>query len=219
MTANEETHRGMETQIRAFHDAVAAGMPRLGWKVALSDPAAMARFGIDRPAIAWTDGRNLLRPGEVYHPPAGAKTRAEAELAVRLGPERAIIACAPAIEFIDFGRDASSLGAILGHAVFHDAVLLGPEAPLLDWPPDDWPTLRRNGEVAASLEPKLVQPDLPALLAALDETLAAHGEAMQDGDIVITGSLTTPIEAANRDVVEIDYGPLGSLTVTIGEPR
>ncbi|MEZ4493657.1 MAG: hypothetical protein R3C29_10150 [Dehalococcoidia bacterium] len=219
--ASDAYRVGMETQMARFHEALNAGMPRLGWKVALSDASAMQRLGIDEPAVAWLDGNRLLRPGDAYLAPAGARTAVEAEVAIRIDESGTIEAVAPAIEFIDLSRPGGAIDIILSHAVFHDAVLLGQEQPFGDWvnsnwPPNGWPTISKNGVVADILQPSMAPGDFAALAAAKSTQLRTAGEKLEADDWIITGSLTTPVPAGEGDEITIEYGVLGTLTVRIG---
>ncbi len=221
--ANAGYDSGMQKQVARFHEALEAGMPRLGWKVALSDPMAMERLGISEPAIAWLDGRRLLPAGARYTPPAGARTSVEAEVAIHIGDDGRIDVVAPAIEFVDLSRPAGSIEAMLGHAVFHEAVMFGASMPfeswrMIDWPPQGWPVIRKNGDVAATFAPQLAPDDFAALVVAKRAQLEAAGEALEPGDWIITGSLTTPVPVMPDDNIAIDYGALGQLATAIDEP-
>lgn len=50
----------------------------------------------------------------------------------------------------------------------------------------------------------------PAWLA---NKLAAHGEALEPGQIVLGGSFTAPVFARPGDSFHVDYGPLGAISV------
>ncbi len=221
--ANAGYDEGMKHQIARFREARAAGMPRLGWKVALSDPAAMERLGIAESAIAWLNGERSLAAGAAYRPPSDARTSVEAEVAVRIGSDGSIDSVAPAIEFVDLARPAGSIEAILSHSVFHEAVMFGASMPFegwkaIDWPPQGWPVIRKNGAVAATFAPQLAPADFAALAVSKGAQLAPWGEALEPGDWIITGSLTTPVAVLPGDNIAIDYGALGQLATAILEP-
>jgi len=50
-------------------------------------------------------------------------------------------------------------------------------------------------------------------IAWLANKLAAHGEGLEAGEIVLAGSFTRPVACAAGDVFHADYGPLGSIAV------
>ena len=47
------------------------------------------------------------------------------------------------------------------------------------------------------------------------ELLAASGERLRAGDVVITGSIVAPVKVASGESVTAEIDPLGSLTVVI----
>ena len=83
---------GMARQLAAYHEALAAGMPRLGWKIGINDPAAQQRMGIAATLVGWLDGRrwHLLAPPA----PAGCVAR----LALALPAEIELVPLEPFAE-------------------------------------------------------------------------------------------------------------------------
>ena len=115
---------GLRRQIERFHQAIADGQPRIGWKIAAADAAARERIGISDPLLGWLHGWRIVPAGETYRPPEGSKPRIEAELAVRVGTAvpggatqaeaaAAIVDVAPAFEFVDAARPSSPLDEML----------------------------------------------------------------------------------------------------------
>ena len=82
MPGDELVAAGMARQIERFRVALAAGMPRVGWKVGASDPRAQERMGLSGPLVGWLDGQRVSAPGQAYGPPAGGKPALEAEIDV-----------------------------------------------------------------------------------------------------------------------------------------
>ena len=50
-------------------------------------------------------------------------------------------------------------------------------------------------------------------VAWLANRLSPHGESLQAGDIVLSGSFTRPTGAVRGDVLQADYGPLGCIAL------
>jgi 2-oxo-hept-3-ene-1,7-dioate hydratase len=50
-------------------------------------------------------------------------------------------------------------------------------------------------------------------VAWLANKIAAHGERLNAGDTVLSGSFTRPTTAARGDVLHADYGPLGAISM------
>lgn len=215
-------------QLDRMREAVAAAGRRLGWKVAFNDPVARARLGVDEPFAGWLDPANAVASGAAVSYPAGAQLRVEAEIALRLMHDvpaggspadvaGAIEAVAPAIELIDMNRPSSSLAAMVEHSFFHFGTVLGNELPIerLASPAEALKDLRIDGESHGPALPGRVPADLASLLAGLATLLAHHGEALRARDIVICGSYNDPVPVAPGARVEADFGPLGTVEVTL----
>src|SRR5215472_8363028 len=128
----------MKQQISVLRDRIAAGMPRFGWKLGFTDPAAQTRLGIDRPAVGFLNGARVLPSGSHYPVPPGSRLRLEAEVCLRLGnpvgagddlvsARSSIASIAPAFEIVDFARASPSLQEILAGNILHEATVLGEE--------------------------------------------------------------------------------------------
>ncbi len=74
-------------------------------------------------------------------------------------------------------------------------------------------TLSKNGTIEESGVSAAVMGHPAAGMAWLVNKLALHGGGLKAGQIVLAGSFTRPVSAAAGDVIQADYGPLGSLGV------
>lgn len=220
---------GMERQIQAFHAAQGAGMPRLGWKIGLNDPAAQQRLGLPGPIVGWLDGRRLIREGEPYAPPAGAKPRVEAETAILVGRDiaagataeaarDAIAAIAPAIEFVDGVKPLFPVDELLAHDILHEAVLLGPSAEVglaRGLVAAGFPSVTNNGQPVRTALPGRYPDDLAEIVVLVATTLVEYGESLRAGDWIIGGSYIDPFDIAVGDAVRADFGPLGAISFEV----
>jgi 2-oxo-hept-3-ene-1,7-dioate hydratase len=76
--------------------------------------------------------------------------------------------------------------------------------------------LVRGGEVVAETDdPAALTGDIVEVVRLTGELLAACGEALRPGDVVITGSAVPPLSVGPGDTVTAELGPLGSLTVVL----
>ena len=221
--------KGMREQLAAYRAAIAGGMPRLGWKVGLNDPAAYQRLGLDGPIAGWLNGRRLIREGEPYVPPAGAKPRIEAETAILVGADvaagttaaearAAISAVAPAIEFVDATKPLSPLDDLLANDILHEAVMIGSSQPLAragGLVAAGFPAVTKNGEPAGPPMPGRYRDDLGEIVASVAVTLGRYGEQLCAGDWIIGGSYINPFDVAPGDQVTADFGPLGTLAFRV----
>jgi 2-oxo-hept-3-ene-1,7-dioate hydratase len=206
----------MKSQLRAFRDAVANGMPRLGWKIGLNDPRMLERVGLDAPVVGWLAGDRALASGGVYTMPLGARVALEAEVAVKVGGGGAVAAVAPAFELVNFSRPGSSLEGVVEHDIFHDAVVLGRESLPVPIADDSWPYVSRNGAEVARRDPELLVLQPTAMLRHVATVLARYRERLETGDWIILGTLVSPVPVRPGDRFDADFGPLGRVSVQIG---
>jgi 2-keto-4-pentenoate hydratase len=217
--------RGLAAQHLALQRALASGMPRAGWKVGLNVPAVQARFGLDGPLVGWLDGHRVVESGGEYAAREGCRPHVEAELALRLAePVRAgaspdeargaIRAVSPALELVDYALPRADLEAIVSHSMFHEATILGSPSPPATPLAAGRPSLLVGGEVRATPQESWVPRDLGAVVALVARRLAEVGETLQAGDLILSGSYTTPLALAPGDTVTADFGALGRASVT-----
>jgi 2-keto-4-pentenoate hydratase len=134
----------------------------------------------------------------------------EPEVAIRVGEAGDVTALAPAIELVDIDLPFDDIEAILAGNIFHRAVVLGDERSggaaagrcrvLVD------------GEEAATAP---VDCDVEGTIAHVAVYLAEHGARLSPGDVIIAGSLTTPLPAAAGTRIEVEVGELGSVSVGV----
>lgn len=215
---------GMELQLRRFDAELAAGVPRVGWKIGITTGVARKPHGLTAPVIGRLDGKRSFNSGETVSLAGAAKVRAEGEMALRIGrpldagvtlteARAAIIGVGPAIEFINLNMAKDDISVILSHSIFHEAVIFGPElAPaVLDGGQSLWPVGRRNTKCVRTPEPTMVPADLPALVVLVARTLARYGQRLEAGDRIISGSFIVPLIVEPGDQIEVDFGFLGKV--------
>jgi 2-keto-4-pentenoate hydratase len=208
--------RAMKAQLQAFRDAMAGGMPRLGWKIGINDPKMLERLELDAPVVGWLAGHRALRSGDVYTLRAGTRVALEAEVAVRVGGGGAVAGIAPAFEVVNYSLPGDSFESILAHDIFHDAVVLGREALPVPIVEGSWPHVACNGSEVAQRDPAFAVLQPVPTIRHVAATLARYGECLETGDWLILGTLVRPIPVRAGDRIDADFGPLGRVSVTIG---
>lgn len=163
--------------------------------------------------------------------PAGRflKPRLETELAFVMGEDlqgagcqmhdvlRATEYVTPALEIIDYRTEVPRLIAdtIADNAAFGAIVLGGrifrPFDLDLRWVPA---TLSKNGVIEESGVSAAIMGHPAAGVAWLVNKLAAQGDGLKKGDIVLGGSFTRPVDVGSGDVIFADYGALGAIGVS-----
>ncbi|MHB8573687.1 MAG: 2-keto-4-pentenoate hydratase [Candidatus Dormibacteria bacterium] len=218
---------GMEAQMSMRRHQLSSGARHLGWKVGFSTRSAMDRMGISAPLFGFMTDRSLLQTGSSLSIAGWTRAVIEPEVAVYLGENvpagadeaavrAAISGLGPAVEVADLDPDVQDVEGILSGDIFHRHVLLGPvdraraggsiaglEARVF-----------RDGEkIAGASGPADFAGDAVVILQALAEALDATGEALQAGDVVITGSLVPPVKVGVGQVIRAEISPLGELEV------
>ncbi len=226
---NELLDSGMRRQLASFNHALAAGMPRIGWKIGFNDPAVQQRLSLSAPIVGWLDGRRVFAEGQPYIASAGGKPRVEAETAIRMSADvpagasvesarAAIGAIAPAFEFVNASKPISPLDELLAHDILHDGVLIGQDHPLAaagGLVEKGFPTVSLNGQPHRAGLPGRYPDDLAELVVHVANTLARYGESLKAGDWIIGGSYIDPFDVAPGDTVEANFGPMCTLSFTV----
>ncbi|HZP42889.1 MAG TPA: fumarylacetoacetate hydrolase family protein [Candidatus Binatia bacterium] len=216
--------RGMAAQLARFHALLAAGHPRVGWKVGFNAPAVQRALGLDGIVVGHLTLATALEPGRPHALAGGTDVRVEPEIAIHLGAavppgappdaiRAAIIGLGPALEVLDLDRPLDDLESLLAANVLHRAVLFGATDP------------RRAGGGIADLDARFVRNgvevartsavaalgDVAAIVGAVADRLAPFGEGLRAGDRIISGALVAPVAVAPGDRIAVDLGPLGTL--------
>ncbi len=128
----------------------------------------------------------------------------------------------PAVEIIDarieqFDRDTKAMRKVfdtISDFAANAGIVLGgrPVKPLdvdLRWV---GALLHKNGVIEETGLAAAVLNHPATGVAWLANKIAPHGEQLNAGDVVLAGSFTRPVAAAQGDNFHVDYGPLGSVS-------
>ena len=198
--------RGMEKQLATRRARIAAGETPLGWKVGLGAKAAMQRLNITMPLVGYMMQNSLVANGATVSLAGWAQPVAEPEIAVHMAADlgggasraatvAAIGALGPAIELADLNPPPTDVEAALAGNIFHRHVILGPAdrsraGARLDGLVGR--VFRRGTQVARQEELQENIGIIVDIVAHVAGTLAAHGEKLAAGDVIITGSIVPP---------------------------
>lgn len=219
--------KGMGAQLETRRARLSAGEQRLGWKVGLGAPTSMQKLGIGAPAVGFLLRSGLLASGATvslrnYKRPVG-----EPEICVRMARDlpggasaqdalAAIASIEPAIELADFDPVPApdNLDSVLSGNIFHRHVVLG-EARRPGGALDGIVSrvARRGIEFNRTDDLEALTGKLVDIAAYVANLLAAFGETLKAGDIVITGSITAPV------LLEADETAIAHALDPIGEVR
>jgi 2-keto-4-pentenoate hydratase len=213
-----------------------AGQPVTAWKIAATSAAGQAHIGVDGPLAGRYLRDRVLRPGAVV-PLAGNTMRvAEVEFAFRMAralPPRAeaysveetmaaVASLHPSVEVPDSRyEDFVRAGApqLIADCACACWLVVG-EATRDDWRARDLAAhpVRASigGRVVAEGSGAAALGDPRTALAWIANELRVHGPGLAEGDLVTTGTCVVPVPIAPGDAFVADYGPIGSLALTVG---
>ena len=232
----DAAYRVQDALIRLHLDA--GDGPVAGWKVALTNPAMQAMFGVDEPAegaifkpLVHASGKRL-EPGKYRH--LGAEGEIVLRMRESLTPDQAPFTAESVsdavggymagIEIVD-DRDAgadATIGLLVADNAMNYGCALGRESaytPTIDLARVSG-RLTIDGQPAGEGVGENVLGGPLHVLALLGNSLARRGRSLQAGDIVMTGSLavtvwpqpgeTTRWEVDGLDPVEFSLAPDGT---------
>lgn len=221
--------RGMKTQLKLRQARLNAGEKPLGWKVGFGTPAAMENLKIDAPLVGFLTDKILL-PSEATVSIAGwTKAAAEPEIAVYLGQDlsegsdretarAAVAAIGPAIELADINFPPDDAEAILAGNIYNRHVIFGRKdtsragcvlAGLVG-------RVYHNGtEIAEVTDSQSVTGDLIDIVRHVADLLAALGERLRAGEVIITGSITPPVWIAGQEEFRYTLDPVDTISINL----
>jgi 2-keto-4-pentenoate hydratase len=224
--------RGMERQLELRRRRLADGARPIGWKLGLGTPAAMEQHGTSAPLVGFLTDQGLREPGTELEIAGWTKPTAEPEVAVHIagdipaGADRDTVTAAIgglgiAFEIVDI--DGGEVEEILAGDIFHRHVILGPARAFAGGATDGDPgvaladlrgEIRHGDDVQPVDDPLALVGDPVAAVVHLASHLAAFGETVRAGEVLITGSIVPALAVAPGDRLHYRLEPLGELAVT-----
>lgn len=213
--------RGMERQLALRRERLSAGGRSLGWKLGLGTAAAMAKLSIPAPLVGFLLEDARLEDGATCSIAGWANPALEPEIAVHLGADlgpaatrdevaAAIAGLGPAIELVDIDPPPADPEEILAGDIFQRHVVLGAVDGGRRSAAGIGVRVRvGDEEVAESDDAQALTGDVVGLVAHVARTLAAHGETLRAGEVVIAGSAVAAITPRPGDAVEVELTGLG----------
>ncbi len=222
--------RGTTAQLADWNKRIAAGEGRLGWKVAFGTPAIMDALKISAPLTGFLVRRNLLPSGGTVSLKGWVKPIAEPEIAVHMGKDLAagadfatvagaIGALGPAIELVDpvMAPQADNIETVLAGDISQRHVVLGEASKARAGGSVTGliATIFRNDvESGTTADPEANTGKLLDRVQHVANVLAAFGEKLAAGDVIITGSVLPPVplNASDRHFL-FTLAPLGDVSI------
>lgn len=200
--------------------------PLSGWKLGVTSRAKQAQVGLDEPVRGFLATANALDLGQPLVTAELIQPRAEPEIVFIMGRDLsgagvtaadvlAATACvATGIEILDsrFADYRFTMPDVIADNTSAGRYVVG--APV---PPDGIDlrligvVLEHNGEVTATAAGAASLGHPAAAVAWLTRSLAASGEGLRAGQIVLSGGLTAAVPLRPRDVVVATIDRLGTV--------
>lgn len=219
--------RGMTAQLTLRRQLLNAGHKALGWKLALGGPAAMERLGTNAPLVGFLIDRGLLKPGSVVSLTGWTKPAAEPEIAVHLGKDlpggadrataiAAIAGLGPAIELADVDHPSDDVEGTLARNIYQRHVVIGAKDTRYAGGELEGLTgrvIRSDAEIAKVTELETLTGELIDIVRHTADLLAAFGEKLEAGQIIIAGSIIPPLFVASGEDLIFELEPVGSISI------
>jgi 2-keto-4-pentenoate hydratase len=210
VNAERAVAAGMRALLARRRAELDAGAGPLGWKIGINVPAVQERLGLSEPVVGYLTTASLNAADEPFDVSGWTAPMLEPEVAIRVGEDGDVAALSPAIELVDIDLPFDDIGAILAGNIFHRAVAIGAEVPL---GAAAGACLVIADGVDAAAGP--VECDVAGTVAFVAEYLDRHGANLAPGDVIIAGSLTTPVAVSPGSRIEVRVGELGSVGVAL----
>ena len=220
--------RGMTAQFALRRRRIDSGDKPLGWKVGFGTPAQLKQFNIAGPLVGFLTQNARVAPSGTVSLAGWTKPVAEPEIAVHIGSDlasgatleaaaTAIAGISPAIELADLHEPATDPERILSHDIYQRHVVLAGVTPARAGDAADGLTcriMRRGAEFARTSDPQANTGRWVDIVCHVANVLAAFGERLRAGEVIITGSVVPPI-AIEPDENELAFAldPVGAISV------
>jgi 2-keto-4-pentenoate hydratase len=232
--------RGMQRQLDLRRALLAAGDKPLGWKVGFGAPAMLKQFDIAGPLIGFLTQRGRVQSGDSVSLKGWAKPVAEPEIAVHIGRDvpagadgataaAAIGGISPAIELVDVHTPPQDVECILSENIYQRHVVLGGSGPARAGHSPELGSSARDGansdglicrimrhgqEFARTTDPQANTGQWVEIVRHVADVLAAFGETLRAGEIIITGSVVPPLALEpHEEGIAFEVDPIGGVDV------
>jgi 2-keto-4-pentenoate hydratase len=220
--------KGMAAQLETRRARLAQGEKPLGWKVGLGAPASMQKLGIAAPAVGYLLQAGALASGATVSFKDYKRPVAEPEICVRMARDlepgataqdalAAVASIQPAIELADLDPVPApdNLDAVLTGNIYHRYVVLGTETRAGGALEGIVSRVTRRGiEFNRTSDPEALTGKLADIVTYVANLLAAFGEGLEAGEVIIIGSITPPVLLeADETVFAHALDPIGEVRV------
>lgn len=222
---------GLQRQHAERRRLLSGPASHLGWKVGFGAPAALTAMDIDAPLVGFLTDATLVPDGDTVDAGSWSRGVVEFEVAITMAHDvepgtppseavRAVGAVGPAIELadVDVAPNVDNVGDVVAGNIFHRGVVLGPSDTARAGADTDGVTARifvDDEEIATVTDLEALTGTYPRIVATVADTLAAVGERLRAGDVVITGSVIPPVEITTGTHFRFLLEPFPSIAIDV----
>jgi 2-keto-4-pentenoate hydratase len=218
---------GMKQQLCWRRVLLEAGKKPLGWKLAFGGPAALERLRIPAPLVGFLLADAVIASGSTVSLAGWTKPAAEPEIAVYLGTTLeagadrattigAIKGLGAAIEIADVDHPPEDVEGTLSRDIYQRHVVLGGcnvEHAGGKLSGLHGLVFRNDTEIASTSDFEALTGKLIGLVSYVADLLAAFGETLRAGEIIIAGSITPPIWVEAGETIGFHLQPQEPISV------
>lgn len=224
--ARDDVTGAFAAQLDDRRRAAAAGDRPIGWKLGFGSAAAQHAAGVDAPFVGHLLESGRRASGTQLSVQGWTAPALEPEIAVYLGADvpagasdsdiaDAIAAISLAFELVDITAPLSDAIAVMKANIFQRGVVLGDRMPASLHPAAV--TILVDGAVHAEVaDPVTAVGDYVELVRHVADVLAASGEALRAGEVIITGMVAPPLQLSSGHYAMRGDG-LGEIELSVGE--
>lgn len=221
--------RGLETQFKLRQARLEAGEKPIGWKVGFGAPAALEKLELDAPLLGFLTHKTLVPAAATVSIAGWVKPVAEPEITVYLGRDlapgsdretarAAVAAIGPVLELADVNFPPDDVAAILAGNIYHRHVIFGGRDTsragcMLDGLAGY--AYRNGAEIAATTDPQALTGDLVDIVRHVADVVAAFGERLRAGELIITGSIVPPIWLNGPAEIRYTLDPVDTVSISL----
>lgn len=222
---------GMRRQLHQRRELLQSGEQPLGWKLAFGAPAAMERLHLSAPLVGYLLQSAAVPSGSTLSVRGWTKPAAEPELAVYLGKKlaagsdrkttaAAIAGLGAAIELADVDHPSEDVEGTLARNIYQRHVVVSPcqtthQGGALTGLVAR--VLRSGTELANTTQLEALTGELIEIVGHVANLLDAFGETLDQGHIIITGSITPPIWMQPGDEIVFELKPFDAISVKLDQ--
>jgi 2-keto-4-pentenoate hydratase len=224
LAGDPRVRRGMERLLAERRRRLASGDRSLGWKVGFGSEDAMRRLRTDAALVGSLTARSLLEAPAGVSLSGWVNPMLEPEVAVHMGSDlppgahiaaarEAVSAFGPALELADVDPPPRDVEAILAGNIFQRHVVVGPADPSASPDALRGRVVDADGTERVIEDPQAVTGKIAAVVRHVADLLGTFDELLRAGEVVICGSIVSPIPVSPGDAVSYALDPVGEMSI------